>query len=231
MTTITLETIELRPDEQYAGLVLKDDGTPLHHLVRMAEQTTNPLSWQDATAWASKAGGELPTRREMSLIYAHCRAHVKPEWYWSGEAFEADTSSAWSCHLGDGFQSTHLKSYENDAVAVRRIPIGGRAVTTPRPHDEQLPGLEYYVGHEPPPIKRTITLTVNGREWVLPEPLRVKPAHDEAVWILSIESWPITWGWYDCEAQNAALAAGQLYATKDDCQAWAEFDKCCRGGV
>ena len=77
---------------------------------------------------------------------------------------------------------------------------------------------------------RTITLTVNGREWVLPEPLRVKPAHDEAVWILSIESWPITWGWYDCKAQNAALAAGQLYATKDDCQAWAEFDKCCRGG-
>ena len=93
-----------------------------------------------------------------------------------------------------------------------------------------VPGLEYYVGHEPPPIKRTITLTVNGREWVLPEPLRVKPAHDEAVWILSIESWPITWGWYDCKAQNAALAAGQLYATKDDCLAWAEFDKCCRGG-
>ena len=91
--------------------------------------------------------------------------------------------------------------------------------------------VEYYVGHEPPPpIKRTITLTVNGREWVLPEPLRVKPAHDEAVWILSIESWPITWGWYDCKAQNAALAAGQLYATKDDCLAWAEFDKWCRGG-
>ena len=119
-------TIELRNGEQYAGLVLKDDGTPSHHLVRMAEQTTSPLSWQDATAWASKAGGELPTRREMSLIYAHCRAHVKHEWCWSGEALEADTASAWSCHLGDGFQSTHLKSYENDAIAVRRIPIGGR---------------------------------------------------------------------------------------------------------
>ena len=56
-------TIELRPDEQYAGLVLKDDGTPLHHLVRMAEQTTNPLSWQDATAWASKAGVIAPIWR------------------------------------------------------------------------------------------------------------------------------------------------------------------------
>ena len=124
--TINLPTasIELRPGEQYAGLVLKDDGTPLHHLVRMAEQTTNPLSWQDATAWASKAGGELPTRREMSLIYAHCRARVRHEWCWSGESFEADTASAWSCHLGDGFQSTHLKWYENDAIAVRRIPIG-----------------------------------------------------------------------------------------------------------
>ena len=91
--------------------------------------------------------------------------------------------------------------------------------------------VEYYVGHEPPPpIKRTITLTVNGREWVLPEPLRVKPAHDEVVWILSIESWPTRWIWYDCEAQNAALAAGQLYATEADVQAWAEFDKWCRGG-
>ena len=93
-----------------------------------------------------------------------------------------------------------------------------------------VPGLEYYVGHEPPPIKRTITLTVNGREWVLPEPLRVKPAYGEAAWILSIESRPTTWSWYDCEAQNAALAAGQLYATKDDCQAWADFDVWCRGG-
>ena len=119
-------TIELRNGEQYAGLVLKDDGTPSHHLVWMAGQTTIRLSWQDAKDWASKAGGELPTRREMSLIYAHCRAHVKHEWCWSGEALEADTASAWSCHLGDGFQSTHLKSYENDAIAVRRIPIGGR---------------------------------------------------------------------------------------------------------
>ena len=87
------------------------------------------------------------------------------------------------------------------------------------------------VGHEPPPPpKRYIGLTVNGRAWVLPEPLRVKPAHDEVVWILSIESWPTRWIWYDCEAQNAALAAGQLYATEADVQAWAEFDKWCRGG-
>ena len=122
---VTSATIKLCSGEKYAGMVLHNDGTPSHHLVLITKQTPIRLSWQDAKDWASKMDGGLPTRCEMSLIYAHCRAHVEPEWYWSGEAFEADTASAWSCHLGDGFQSTHLKSYENDAVAVRRIPIGG----------------------------------------------------------------------------------------------------------
>ena len=122
-------------------------------------------------------------------------------------------------------------------------------MTTPRPHDELAAQLHRIANTRTlsaeeigalhtaanifaamPPIKPTITLTVNGREWVLPEPLRVKPAYGEAAWILSIESRPTTWSWYDCEAQNAALAAGQLYATKDDCQAWADFDVWCRGG-
>ncbi len=42
-----------------------------------------------------------------------------------------------------------------------------------RDHTFRSSDLEYYVGHEPPPPdKRTITLTVNGGVWVLPEPLR-----------------------------------------------------------
>ena len=122
-------------------------------------------------------------------------------------------------------------------------------MTTPRPHAELAAQLHRIANTrilsseeigalktaakiftEMAPTKRTITLTVNGRGWVLPEPLRVKPAHDEAVWILSIESRPTRWIWYDCEAQNAAIAVGRLYATEADAQAWAEFDKWCRGG-
>ena len=118
-------TIELRPDEQYAGLVLKDDGTPSHHLVRMARKNTIRLSWQDAKDWASKMDGGLPTRRELPLIYAHCRAHIRHAWYWSSEVFEANASSAWCCHLGDGYQLARPMSHEANAVAVRRIPIGG----------------------------------------------------------------------------------------------------------
>ena len=72
--TLTAAAIELRPGEQYAGLVLKDDGTPSHHLVLMAERPDKRLSWEGAKNWASKIGGALPTQREASLISAHCRS-------------------------------------------------------------------------------------------------------------------------------------------------------------
>ena len=76
-------TIELRPDEQYAGLVLKDDGTPSHHLVLMAARPDERLAWQAANDWAAAVGGTLPTGREQSLIHAHCRAHINHAWHWS----------------------------------------------------------------------------------------------------------------------------------------------------
>ena len=93
--------------------------------------------------------------------------------------------------------------------------------------------VEYYVGHEPPPpIKRTITLTVNGREWVLPEPL----TGDEPCnyWYISeansIQSGRKDNDYYDNLRALIKQNGGSVYATKDDCRAWAEFDKCCRGG-
>ena len=99
--TITLPTasIELRPGEQYAGLVLKDDGTPSHHLVLMAARPDERLAWQAANDWAAAVGGTLPTGREQSLIHAHCRAHIKHAWHWSSESFEEDALRAGCCNL------------------------------------------------------------------------------------------------------------------------------------
>lgn len=128
-TTINVPaaTIELRPGEHYAGLVLKDDGTPSHHLVLMAERPDRRLTWEGAKDWASMIGGALPTRREQSLIYAHCRAHIaQHEWHWSSETYEGDASYAWGCNFTDGYQTNYRKSYAACAVAVRRIPIGGQ---------------------------------------------------------------------------------------------------------
>ena len=127
-TTINLPaaTIELHPGEGYAGLVLHDDGTPSHHLVLMAARPTKRLVWQAAKDWAAEVGGTLPTRREQSLIYAHCRTHVKHGSHWSSEVFETDTCHAWYCCFDKGGQHYCRKSFLECAVAVRRIPIGGR---------------------------------------------------------------------------------------------------------
>ena len=125
--TITLPTasIELRPGEQYAGLVLKDDGTPSHHLVLMAARPDERLAWQAANDWAAAVGGTLPTGREQSLIHAHCRAHIKHAWHWSSESFEEDALRAGCCNFNYGYRGVEIKSFEFCAVAVRRIPIGG----------------------------------------------------------------------------------------------------------
>lgn len=114
--------IELRPGEHYAGLVTGRDGDASYHLVLMADETED-VTWKDAQAWASKIGGELPTRREQALLYANCKPEFKPEWYWSAEAHEKDASYAWRQAFGYGYQDYGHIGYQFRARAVRRLPI------------------------------------------------------------------------------------------------------------
>lgn len=92
---------------------------------------------------------------------------------------------------------------------------------------------EYYVGHEPPPhIKRTITLTVNGREWELPAPL-TGDAPRRFYYISesnSVQSGIKGNDYYDNLRTHIKLNGGSIYATETDAQAWADFHKWCRGG-
>ena len=94
-------------------------------------------------------------------------------------------------------------------------------------------GLEYYVGHEPPPPdKRTITLTVNGREWVLPEPM-TDDAQRRFYYISEANSAQAGFkgvDYYDNLRTHIKMNGGDIYATEADAQAWADFFKWCRGG-
>ena len=124
MPRITLPEIDLELDEGdiYAGIILNDDGTPGHHLVLLPgdhEDTT----WQAAVDWAKSINGELPTRREQSLLFANCKQHFKADWYWSGEPYASDASYAWIQTFGDGGQILTLISNQLRARAVRRLPI------------------------------------------------------------------------------------------------------------
>ena len=93
--------------------------------------------------------------------------------------------------------------------------------------------LEYYVGHEPPPPdKRTIILTVNGREWVLPEPM-TDDAQRRFYYISesnSVQSGLKGVDYYDHLRTHIKRNGGSVYATEADAQAWADFNKWCRGG-
>ena len=90
---------------------------------------------------------------------------------------------------------------------------------------------EYYVGHKPPPPpKRTITLTVNGREWVLPEPFK-GPFHvGRTYYVMGEDGCPSLRVWEHTDVDKLCQSKLRMNDTEADCQAWAYFDKWCRGG-
>jgi hypothetical protein len=113
----------LKDGEQYAGLVLGKDGTPDYHLVLLPSRDNKKLTWDQAMKAAKAEGGDLPTRREQSLLFANLKEQFQPAWYWSGEQYAAYPSLAWSQDFNGGGQSYVRKSYEGRARAVRRIAI------------------------------------------------------------------------------------------------------------
>lgn len=112
----------LASGESWAGVLLNEDGTPSHHVILLPGEAEG-INWNKAVEWAKKIGGELPTRREQSLLYANCKLQFKGEWYWSGEQHAALSDDAWSQGFDGGNQSYLSKSFEASARAVRRLVI------------------------------------------------------------------------------------------------------------
>jgi hypothetical protein len=112
---------DLAAGERNAGLVFDAEGTPKYWLVLLAGKL-KPSAWMKARQAAIEAGGELPTRQEQALLYAHCKDAFEPDWYWSAEQ-PSDASYAWCQHFLNGVQYTTDVSAELPARAVRRVPI------------------------------------------------------------------------------------------------------------
>ena len=122
--TISLSAAEivLADGEIYAGLILNDDGTPSHHLVLLPGDHDDDI-WQNAVDWAASIGGEMPTRREQSMLFANAKQHFERDWYWSGERHASYASFAWYQNFTNGGQYDDHFSYQCRARAVRRLPI------------------------------------------------------------------------------------------------------------
>jgi len=107
--------------EVYAGIILHEDGRPSHHVILLPGDNDD-ADWKTQMKWAAKAGGDLPTRAEQSLLYANAKKHFKEAAYWSSESHSND-GSAWYQSFDDGYQDSTLKGYALRGRAVRRLVI------------------------------------------------------------------------------------------------------------
>ncbi|NRR28857.1 DUF1566 domain-containing protein [Oxalobacteraceae bacterium] len=98
------------------------DGQPDAHVVLLPGDAKD-VTFEQAQAFAQTACGELPTRREQSLLFANLKEEFQGTWYWSGEQHASLPSNAWRQHFDDGYQYDGRKSFEGRARAVRRFPI------------------------------------------------------------------------------------------------------------
>ncbi|MFA6204427.1 MAG: hypothetical protein WC710_14710 [Gallionella sp.] len=112
----------LKKGEKYAGILLGKNGAPDQHIILLPGDA-DPLNWEAAKKFASKAGGELPTRREQSLLFANLKEEFQERWYWSGEQHAANSSCAWCQNFNYGYQLSYYESSECRARAVRRKTI------------------------------------------------------------------------------------------------------------
>jgi hypothetical protein len=122
LVTIPQAVIALKVGEYYAGITCDDNGMPSHHLILLPGEAEG-VNWLEAIEWATKSGGELPTRPEQALLYANLKGQFQEEWYWSGEQHAIDSDCAWIQGFSGGNQYNYHESRKGRARAVRRLPI------------------------------------------------------------------------------------------------------------
>ncbi|WP_175984622.1 DUF1566 domain-containing protein [Burkholderia stabilis] len=113
-------TIPLAAGERFAGPILNDDGSLSHYLILLPGDAED-LTWDRAREWAGQRGGELPTRREQSLLFTNLQGEFEAAWYWSAEQHEENSGWAWCQSFYSGSQDSSLQFHELRARAVRRF--------------------------------------------------------------------------------------------------------------
>lgn len=112
----------------FRGITTLKNGTHAA-VILLPNKAQERMSWDKAMAWATEAGGQLPTRPVAALLYANAKEQFERTWYWTSDELHADTgdeddaSYAWTCDFYGGTQGLDRKIYEGSAVAVRLIPL------------------------------------------------------------------------------------------------------------
>lgn len=95
-------------------------GQAPYHLILLPDHPKDEMTHQAATEWAASVGGDLPTRPEQALLFAHQREQFDRDWYWSNTLHESYPDYAWCQDFDDGGQYGIPSNSELRARAVRR---------------------------------------------------------------------------------------------------------------
>ena len=111
---------ELAEGERYIGASVDPEGNLTHVILLPGEKKA---TWKSALKWAASIGGDLPTRLEQSLLYAHAKDAFEPDYYWSNTQHAVDSACAWCQNFGYGRQHYGSTYGKLRARAVRRLII------------------------------------------------------------------------------------------------------------
>lgn len=114
--------LDLAAGEECAGLVLTNEGKPSHYLILLPNEADG-VTFKEATDWAKKQGGDLPSRDEQALLFANLKTHFKQEYYWSGIEHPTPEGFAFVQYFGNGSQYGDVKGNKFRARAVRRFNV------------------------------------------------------------------------------------------------------------
>lgn len=103
----------LAPGETWIG-TLFDAGRPGYHLVLLPGEFRG--SWEEAVAW-----GEVPTQRELTLIWLNLAAGLRPGLYWSCDECKGLSSFAELVSMASGVPMAYDKRASHWTCAVRRV--------------------------------------------------------------------------------------------------------------
>jgi hypothetical protein len=119
-----MQQVQLPPlaeGEIYLGGFVNATGDVTHTILLPGD--VDDVSWSAAKEWAVEQGGELPTRREQSLLFANLKGEFEERAYWSTEAHESESGWAWYQDFDRGGQYCYRQTSEFRARAVRRLSI------------------------------------------------------------------------------------------------------------
>lgn len=121
-----LQIPPLAEGEIYIGAIGNKSGD-VYHLVLLPGDNDR-ATHANQLEWAKSIGGDLPTKLESAMLFAHAKEEFQPAWYWTNETFvdpdePEDTNYAWVQHFDYGGQYDFHEDSHYRARAVRRLPI------------------------------------------------------------------------------------------------------------